>query len=100
MPAKSKKAASKKPFIRRKDRRLSPNEVSFEPGITKHLEGGGRRLYWHIRVGGVEVGHAYIDVVPDAVGDELSSITVMLNAKSRGLGIGTIAFRRVAELSG
>jgi RimJ/RimL family protein N-acetyltransferase len=97
---KRKPVSAKKPFKPRMERRIRTDEVIFQAGTTKNLTSGGNRLYWHIRVADSEVGHAYIDVIPDLSGDEYASITVMLNAKSRGLGIGTIAFRRIAELSG
>jgi RimJ/RimL family protein N-acetyltransferase len=97
---KSASALPKKPFKSRTERRFSPAEVSFDAGVTKSLAGCGRRLYWHIRVDASEVGHAYVDIIPAEGRDQRASVTVLLNAKSRGLGIGTIAFRRAAELSG
>jgi RimJ/RimL family protein N-acetyltransferase len=58
------------------------------------------RLYWHIFCNGKRAGRAFI-VVQDAGSPRPdASITIELNAASRGRGIGTVAFRKASELSG
>lgn len=87
--------------MRSAEPRVSEDEVSFLPGKGtpgKGSEPGGH--YWHLYVRGVRAGRAYINYHESTEGEPRPSITVELNRPSRGRGIGTIAFRKAAELSG
>lgn len=71
-----------------------------EGGGTPTSGGGPGGHYWHIRQGTERVGRVYINLSELAPGTQHPSITVEINQKSRGRGIGSVAFRRAAELSG
>ena len=78
--------------------RVSPDEIEFIQGGTRSIE-NGRRLYWHIYHGGNRAGSVSIDFSEEGTARD-ASINVQLNQRSRGRGIGTVAFRRACELSG
>ena len=61
--------------------------------------GGGGGFFWHVFSGGVRAGRAWINYYETVEGEPQPSVTVMLNKRSQGRGIGTIAFRRAAEMS-
>lgn len=68
-------------------------------GSTAKTGGGPGGCFWHVRFQGAPAGRAYINYHESEAGEPRPSVTVMLNQKSHGRGIGTIAFRRAAELS-
>lgn len=66
-------------------------------GTNKLLGDSGGR-YWHIYYHGERVGRVYISLVKNEA--ELQPfITVEINQKSRGVGIGTLVFRTASESS-
>lgn len=77
--------------------RAGDADVELVPATSRRRTFGAGRYYWHIYHGGKRAGQV---CVVQATADCHASITVELNLKSRGRGIGTIAFRRAAELSG
>jgi RimJ/RimL family protein N-acetyltransferase len=79
--------------------RVSPDEVKLVPGRTVTME-GQTRLYWHIHYAGRRAGHVSIDYSESGGRPKDASIDILLNARSRGRGIGTVAFRQACELSG
>ncbi|NOU99481.1 GNAT family N-acetyltransferase [Paenibacillus planticolens] len=64
------------------------SEVSLVPGKKEN--------YWHIYYIDNRAGHVVIEKKSK---ETFPLITVMLNKKNQGKGIGTIAFRRACELS-
>lgn len=79
--------------------KVSEEDVELIEGKGKHkAKGGLERLYWHIYYRNKRAGRAYIAYYEKPDGPR-PSITVELNERSRGRGIGTIAFRKACELS-
>lgn len=97
----AKKAPPKKPFVPSDEPRVSEAEVELleGKGSTPRSGGGPGGCFWHVRLHGEPAGRAYINYYESDSGKPRPSVTVMLNQKSRGRGIGTIAFRKAAELS-
>jgi RimJ/RimL family protein N-acetyltransferase len=97
----AKRSPPKKPFVPSDEPRVSESEVEFleGKGSTSRSGGGPGGCFWHIRLHGEPAGRAYINYYESGLGNPRPSVTVMLNQKSRGRGIGTVAFRKAAELS-
>jgi RimJ/RimL family protein N-acetyltransferase len=97
----AKKTAPKKPFVPSSEPRATEADVELIEGKgSTHRTGGGLGgHFWHIRYRGESAGRAYINYHETEGGKPRPSVTVMLNERSRGRGIGTIAFRRASELS-
>lgn len=92
--------APKKPFIPSIVPRAREEDVELVEGSGGPKTGGGPRgHYWHIRHHSNRAGRAYINYHETESGDSRPSITVELNERSRGHGIGTIVFRKACELS-
>jgi len=95
--AKKRKA---KPFVPSTEPRASEEDVELVEGKGGPGTGGGPRgHYWHIRYRQDRAGRVYINYHETESGELRPSIMVGLNEKSRGRGVGTIAFRRACELS-
>lgn len=91
---------SKKSFVPSKVSKARDEEVELVEGRGAHkTRGGSGGRYWHIHHRGDRVGRAYINYHETEPGSPRPSITVELNERRRGFGIGTIAFRRACELS-
>lgn len=89
-----------KPFVRFEGPRVTESDVELRPGKGGPKSGGGPGgFFWHVYSGGVKAGRAWISYHETEDGTQEPSVTVMLNQQSQGRGIGTIAFRRAAELS-
>lgn len=89
-----------KPFVRFEGPRVKETDVELRPGKGSPKSGGGPGgFFWHVYSGGVKAGRAWINCHETEQGGTEPSVTVMLNQQSHGRGIGTIAFRRAAELS-
>lgn len=99
-PRRPVKRTPQKPFVPSAEPRASEAEVELVEGkgTPKHGGGPGGR-YWHIQYQGERAGRAYINYHETEDKEPRPSITVELNQPTRGRGIGTIAFRRAAELS-
>jgi RimJ/RimL family protein N-acetyltransferase len=94
------KKAPKKPFVPSLEPRAREEDVELIESKGAHRTAGGAGdHYWHIRLRDSRAGRAYINYHESEAGGPRPSITVELNERSRGLGIGTIAFRRACELS-
>ncbi|MEY2564981.1 MAG: hypothetical protein QOH88_3174 [Verrucomicrobiota bacterium] len=91
----------KKPFERSKAPRATSADVRLLPGKERRIgDLGAVRQYWRVFFKGVQAGRAFIVAQKPDRKDPDASITVELNQKSRGRGIGSIAFRKASELSG
>ena len=91
----------KKPFVSSKERRVSSADVELVAGKRRAVnDDGAVRQYWRIFYKGVQAGHVFIVAQKPDAADPDASITVELNQKSRGRGIGSVAFRKASELSG
>jgi RimJ/RimL family protein N-acetyltransferase len=91
-------APAEKPFARSAGPRATEKNVELVAGRAKAVP-GGKRLLWHIFHRGRRAGRVSIYCVRR--GERIdASIDVQLNQRSRGHGIGTIAFRRAAHDSG
>lgn len=89
-----------RPFVPSEGLRVTEAEVELRPGKGGPRSGGGPgEFYWHVFIGDSRAGRAWIAYHETDLGEPHPSVTVMLNKNSRGRGIGTIAFRRAAELS-
>jgi RimJ/RimL family protein N-acetyltransferase len=89
-----------KPFFRSTEPRATDADVRLEPGKGSPKTGGGLGgHFWKVYFGESMAGRAYINYHENEAGEPRPSVTVMLNQQSQGRGIGTIAFRRAAELS-
>lgn len=65
---------------------------------TRKLLGDSGGQYWHIHYQGERVGRVYISLTKNEA--ELQPfITVEINQKNRGVGIGTLVFRTASESS-
>lgn len=95
------KAPPKKPFVPSSEIRAAESDVEMieGKGSTEKTGGGLGGAFWHVRFRGAPAGRAFINYHESDSGEPRPSVTVMLNQKSQGRGIGTIAFRRAAELS-
>lgn len=89
----------RRPFVPSKEPRVRPEEVELIAGKTRRNAGQVCRLYWRIFHKGKRAGRAFIVVQEADSARPDASITVELNAASRGRGIGTVAFRKASELS-
>lgn len=98
---KEKRPAKKpKPFVRSEEPRATDDDVELLEGKGSPKTGGGPGgHFWHVLFCGTKAGRAYINYHESEAGEPRPSVTVMLNQQSQGRGIGTIAFRRAAELS-
>ena len=92
-------APKEKRFVRSTSLRVFSKDVQLVPGRTTKIV-GGNRLYWHIYHLGKRAGHVSIDCFSREGNGKDTSIDVQLNQRSRGRGIGTVAFRRSCEMSG
>lgn len=89
-----------RPFVRFEGPRVTEADVELRPGKGSPRSGGGPGgFFWHVYSGDVKAGRAWINYYETEQGEPRPSVTVMLNKQSQGRGIGTIAFRRAAELS-
>jgi RimJ/RimL family protein N-acetyltransferase len=94
------KKAPQKPFTPSAEPRASTDDVEMVEGRGTPRNGGGPGgHYWHIRYRDDRAGRAYINYHATESGDPRPSITVELNERSRGHGIGTVAFRKACQLS-
>jgi RimJ/RimL family protein N-acetyltransferase len=91
--------APSKPFVRSTAPRAQPDAVEFLPMRSARVQ-GVRRIGWQLLHQGRRAGTVSILCYEENGQVVKGSIDVQLNAKSRGRGIGTIAFRRASELSG
>ncbi len=97
--ARRRKTRSIKRFVRSTEPRVLPEEVQFRPMRTGRAR-GMKRIGWHILHQGKQAGRVSILYCEDYGQVAKASIDVQLNRKSRGRGIGTVAFQRASELSG
>jgi hypothetical protein len=99
-PRKRPPPKKEKPFVRFEGPRVTGADVDLRPGKGGPKSGGEQGgFFWHVYVGAVKAGRAWISYHETEDGKPEPSVTVMLNQQSQGRGIGTIAFRRAAELS-
>jgi RimJ/RimL family protein N-acetyltransferase len=92
--------AAKKPFVASLEPRARDEDISLIEGkLTKSSHGNEYKHYWHIFFQNQRAGRVYITYVPTDDEFEHAAITVEINKQLRGRGIGTIVFRRAAELS-
>jgi Acetyltransferase (GNAT) domain len=90
-----------KPYVPSNAPKVRDEEVELIEGVgTRRTGAGAGGRYWHVRCRGDRAGRAYINYHETEAGSPRPSITVELNERSRGRGIGTIVFRRASELSG
>lgn len=96
-----KKSPPPKPFVSSNEPRVEEADVELieGKGSTAKTGGGPGGFFWHVKFRGEPAGRAYINYHESDSGKPRPSVTVMLNQRSRGRGIGTLAFRRAAELS-
>lgn len=97
----AKKAPPKKPFVASDEPRATEADIELVEGkgSSPKTGGGPGGFFWHVKFHGEPAGRAYINYYESESGKPRPSVTVMLNQRSRGRGIGTLAFRRAAELS-
>jgi RimJ/RimL family protein N-acetyltransferase len=97
----AKKAVPKKPFVPSDEPRAVDADIELIEGKSSSTKTGGGPggCFWHVRFRGAPAGRAYINYHESESGEPRPSVTVMLNQQSQGRGIGTLAFRRAAELS-
>lgn len=97
----AKKAPPKKPFVPSDEPRVAEADVELVEGkgSSPKTGGGPGGFFWHVKLRGEPAGRAYINYHESESGKPRPSLTVMLNQRSRGRGIGTLVFRRAAELS-
>ncbi|SRR5258708_1045939 len=99
-PLNSVEKAAKKPFISSKEPRVQERDINLVEGKSKKKSGGDvERQYWHIYCGDQRVGRVFIDWIATESREGDAAITVEINSKFRGRGVGTIVFRRACELS-
>lgn len=100
-PRRPTKKVPKKPFVPSPELRVGEDDIEMVEGKGSSVKTGGGPggFFWHVRFRGEPAGRAYINFHESASGEPHPSVTVMLNQRSQGRGIGTIAFRRAAELS-
>lgn len=84
-----------------KRNKVSEKDLEFVSGKgSKDLLGEFGGSYWHIYLKQKRVGRVFIALTKREDSKELQPfITVELNQKNRGIGIGTLAFRIASELS-
>ncbi len=76
------------------------SNVELVPGKgTKRYGGTVGGQYWHVYCNKVRAGRVFINLIECENGSKFASITVHLNQKHRGLGIGILVFKRACELS-
>jgi hypothetical protein len=92
-------APKERPFVRSIAPRVFAQDVTLVAGKTRNTR-TDKRFYWHVFYGGQRAGHVAIACGESGDGCIDASIDVQLNQRSRGRGIGTVAFRRACELSG
>ena len=86
------------PFRRSTQARVKPEEVEFRPMLQTHLQ-GVLRIGWHVFHEGKRAGRVAIVCHEKAGLPPGPTIDVQLNKNSQGRGLGTVVFRRAAELS-
>lgn len=76
-------------------------DVSLLDGKGTPNHGGGKNgRYWHIYFKGQRAGKVYINWVNSKSETQgYPSITIEINKKYQGIGIGSVSFRRACELS-
>ncbi|GIK65852.1 MAG: hypothetical protein BroJett018_36460 [Chloroflexota bacterium] len=99
-PLTPREKATKKPFIPSLLSRVLEKDIELIEGKgTKKSGGEEGGHYWHIFYNGKRAGRVFINLVHSHDSNSYPAITVEINANMRGIGIGTIAFRKACELS-
>jgi hypothetical protein len=104
--ARARLAAERRRAIERRRGVKKPAGPKVDPGRMRLVSGSmrGRRKevdrYWHVQVDEEKVGRAYIDLGDIGDGMLRHTITVLINQKWRGRGIGRFAFGAACRLSG
>lgn len=91
--------AAKKTFVPSTEPRAKDEDITLVEGKSTKLSNSDYSHYWHIFFQDQRAGRVYITSVISDDKATQGAITVEINKQLRGLGIGTIVFRRAAELS-